>query len=471
MIKDDNNSRRKFIKLAAAGSAALGVAPISNIFGSESSSETFQPAEERIVPLSKGKSVMGLRCEPLKTVRIAVIGLGMRGSDAVRRLLQVEGVEVKAIADVVPQTVKEANKKITDAGFPAAAGYTGEEDWKRICERDDIDLVYQCTPWLLHTPVAVYAMKHGKHAAIEVPAAVTLEECWQLVDTAEETQRHCMMLENCCYDFFELNTLNMARNGVFGELYHAEGAYIHDLRWLKFMKEGGYHNMWRLEYSKLHTGNPYPTHGLGPVAQILGINRGDRFDYLTSVSTNQFGMSLYAKEKFGENSPEALQVYKLGDMNTTIVRSLKGKTIMIQHDTTSPQPYSRIHKISGTKGMAVKWPEEQIALEPNAHEILKKEDFDALMKKYEHPLAKQMGEKAKKVGGHGGMDFIMDYRLIYCLRNGLPLDQDVYDAAAWCSIVPLSEKSVLNRGNSVDVPDFTRGAWENAKPWPVVTIE
>ncbi len=471
MIKDENNSRRKFIKLAAAGSAAFGVAPISNIFGSESSPETFQHVSKMITPASKGKSVMGLRCEPLKTVRIAVIGLGMRGSEAVRRLIQVEGVELKVISDVVPKAVKEANKQITDAGLKAAFEYTGEEDWKKICERDDIDLVYQCTPWLLHTPIAVYAMKHGKHAAIEVPAAVTLDECWQLVDTAEETQRHCMMLENCCYDFFELNTLNMTRNGVFGDIYHAEGAYIHDLRWLKFMKEGGYHNMWRLEYSKLHTGNPYPTHGLGPVAQIMGINRGDRFDYLTSVSTNQKGMSLYAKDKFGENSPEALQTYKLGDMNTTVVRTLKGKTIMIQHDTTSPRPYDRIHMISGTKGMAVKYPEENIALEPSAHEFLKKEDFDALMKKYEHPLAMQMGEKAKKVGGHGGMDFIMDYRLMYCLRNGLPLDQDVYDAATWCSIVPLSEKSVMNRGNSVDIPDFTRGAWENAEPWPVVTIE
>jgi len=471
MNKEETNSRRKFIKLAAAGSAALGVAPLTNVFGSERSPESTLVAPETKFPARKGKSVMGLACEPLKTVRIAVIGLGMRGSDAVRRLLQVEGVELRAIADVVPNAVKEANKKITDSGLPAASEYTGEEDWKKICERDDIDLVYQCTPWLLHTPIAVYAMKHGKHAACEVPSAVTLEECWNLVDTAEETQRHFMMLENCCYDFFELNTLNMARNGVFGDIYHAEGAYIHDLRWLKFMKEGGYHNMWRLEYSKIHTGNPYPTHGLGPVAQIMGINRGDRFDYLTSVSTDQFGMSLYAKEKFGENSPEALQSYKLGDMNTTVVRTLMGKTIMIQHDTTSPQPYSRIHKISGTKGMAIKWPEQRIALEPNAHEPLKESDFEALMKKYEHPLAKQMGEKAKKVGGHGGMDFIMDYRLIYCLRNGLPLDQDVYDAASWCSIVPLSEMSVLNRGNSVDIPDFTRGAWEKATPWPIVTIE
>jgi hypothetical protein len=466
-----NNSRRNFIKIAAAGGAALGLSPVSHVFGSTPQTEGSPPEAGHKMQASKGKSVMGLRCEPLKTVRIGLIGLGMRGSESLRRLIQVDGTEIIAIADVVPKAVKDANKKITDAGFKAALEFTGEEDWKTICERDDIDLIYQCTPWLLHTPIAVYAMRHGKHAACEVPSAVTLDECWDLVNTAEETQRHFMMLENCCYDFFELNTLNMARNGVFGDIHHAEGAYIHDLRYLKFMKEGGYHNMWRLEFSKIHTGDPYPTHGLGPVAQIMGINRGDRFDYLSSISTNQFAMSIYAQEKFGINSAEAMQSYKLGDMNTTIIHSLKGKTIMIQHDTSSPRPYSRIHRISGTKGMAVKYPEEQIALEPNAHEFLKKEDFDALMKKYEHPLAVQMGEKAKKVGGHGGMDFIMDYRLIYCLRKGLPLDQDVYDAAAWCSIGPLSEKSVLSRGNSVDVPDFTRGAWEKATPWPVVTID
>jgi len=471
MKNSKNNSRRNFIKIAAAGSAALGLTPVSSVFGSPINPDEKILATKVKAPASKGKSVMGLRCEPLKTVRIGLIGLGMRGSQSLGRLIQVEGAEIIAIADVVPNAVKDANKQITDAGLKPAIEYTGEEDWKKICERDDIDLIYQCTPWLLHTPIAVYSMKQGKHAACEVPSAVTLDECWELVNTAEETQRHFMMLENCCYDFFELNTLNMARNGVFGDIHYAEGAYIHDLRWLKFMKEGGYYNRWRLDFSKKHTGDPYPTHGLGPVAQIMGINRGDRFDYLSSISTNQFAMSLYAQEKFGANSEDALQTYKLGDMNTTIIHSLKGKTIMIQHDTSSPRPYSRIHLISGTRGMAVKYPEQNIALEPNAHEFLKKEDFDALMKKYEHPLATQMGDKAKKVGGHGGMDFIMDYRLIYCLRKGLPLDQDVYDAATWCSIGPLSEASVLNRGNSIDVPDFTRGAWENATPWPIVTID
>jgi predicted dehydrogenase len=337
----------------------------------------------------------------------------------------------------------------------------------KLCERDDIDLVYACTPWYLHTPNAIYAMNNGKHAAIEVPGATTIEECWQLVDTAEQTQRHCMMLENCCYDFFELATLNMARNGVFGEIMHAECAYIHDLRWWKFDKET-YVDMWRLKYSMNHNGNLYPTHGLGPVAQIMGINRGDRMEYLTSTSTNQVGMSLYARDKFGENSPEYQQSYLLGDMNTTLVRTVKGKTIMIQHDTTSPRPYSRIHMISGTAGIAQKWPVEQIALEPNAHEWLNETELNNLLTKYEHPLARKMGEMAREVGGHGGMDFIMDWRLIYCLRNGLALDQDVYDAASWSSIVQLSEMSVTNKSQMVEIPDFTRGLWAETKPLGIV---
>lgn len=474
MSKQNKNSRRNFIKMTAMGGAALSLSPLAAAIPGISPEIRNNEVDGPIHPEtpSSRKSVMGLKCDPIPLVRIGLIGLGMRGSEAVRRLIQIEGVEIKAIADRVPANIKEASAKLAEAGKPIATEYQEEEDWKKICERDDIDLIYTCTPWYLHTPIAVYAMKHGKHAAIEVPGATTLAECWELVNTAEETQRHCMMLENCCYDFFEMATLNMARNGIFGDVYYGEGAYNHDLRWLKFAKpeDGGYYNRWRLEYSKKHTGNLYPTHGLGPVAQIMGINRGDRFDYLSSNSTAQRGMSLYAIEKYGKDSADALQEYKLGDMNTTVIHTAKGKTIMIQHDTTSPRPYSRIHLISGTKGMAVKYPEENIALEPGGHTFLKKEDFDQLMKKWEHPLAQQIGEKAKQVGGHGGMDFIMDYRLIYCLRKGLPLDQDVYDAAAWCSIIELSEKSVLKNGASMEIPDFTRGAWKTAEPWPVVTI-
>ncbi|NTW24971.1 MAG: Gfo/Idh/MocA family oxidoreductase [Lentimicrobium sp.] len=476
MKKKSNHSRRDFLKLAALGSAALGLGSVGSIFAADSgnisgNTPTILPAGQSRI--TGNKSAMGLACEPLKTVRIAIIGIGMRGSEAVRRLLQIEGVQINVLCDLIPDFVKEGNKVLVEAGHKAAAEYTGVDDWMKICERDDIDLVYNCTPWDLHTPIAVYAMKNGKHAAIEVPAALTIDECWQLVNTAEETQRHCMMLENCCYDFFELATLNMARKGVFGEIMHAEGAYIHDLREWKFLeqKDGGYYNHWRLEFSKKYNGNPYPTHGLGPVAQIMGINRGDRFDYLTSMSTKQAGISLYAAEKFGVGSPEANQSYLLGDMNTTLIRTVNGKTLMIQHDTTSPRPYDRLHLISGTKGMARKYPKQAIALEPNAHQFLKTEEFDALMAEYEHPLARQIGEKARLVGGHGGMDFIMDYRLIYCLRNGLPLDQDVYDAAAWSSIVHLSQMSVSNKSQSVEVPDFTNGAWQKAEPWPVVSID
>ena len=466
-MKKENNSRRDFLKLAALGSAALGLGTTGGLLA-----QNISGIGTAIPNLTGNKTAMGLTCEMLETVRIAIIGIGMRGSGAVHRLMQVEGAKITVICDVVPEFLKKANTRLRDAGHEEAIEYTGEDDWMEVCRRDDVDLVYQCTPWLMHTPIAVYAMKHGKHAAIEVPAAFTMEECWQLVDTAEETQRHCMMLENCCYDFFELATLNMAREGLFGEILHAEGAYIHDLRELKFLdqKDGGYYKHWRLEYSKKHNGNPYPTHGLGPVAQIIGINRGDRFDYLTSMSTKQAGLSIYGEEHYGAGSAQAEAKYLLGDMNTTLLHTMNGKTVMIQHDTTSPRPYDRLHLLSGTKGMARKYPEEAIALEPNAHSFLKPDELKALLTKYEHPLSRQIGEKARKVGGHGGMDFIMDYRLIYCLRKGLPLDQDVYDAATWSCIIPLSEMSVGNRSQSVDVPDFTRGAWKTAKPWPVVTI-
>ena len=458
-----NNTRRDFIKKSLLSSLAIGTAGFAC-----SGQNTVKP--KATVRPRQGKSVVGFRCDPIPTVRIGIVGLGMRGPGAVYRLSQIEGTSIVALCDLLPERAESAQKILKDSGRPDAFTYSGEEGWKKMCERDDIDLIYNTTPWEMHVPIALYAMEHGKHVVVEVPAAFTLDDCWALVDTAEKTQRHCMMLENCCYDFFELATLNMARNDVFGEIYHGEGAYIHDLRSLKFDEKTGYYKMWRLEHSKKHTGNPYPTHGLGPVAQIMGINRGDRFDYLTSMSTSQIGLSLYAQDTFGKDSPEAKTAYKLGDMNTTLVRTLNGHTFMIQHDTTSPRPYDRIHKISGTKGYATKYPTERIALEPEAHSFLKPEAFNELMAKYEHPLAKYIGEQAKAVGGHGGMDYIMDWRLIYCLRNGLPLDQSVYDAATWSCITELSEQSVLNRSNTVDVPDFTRGDWKNAKPWPVIDM-
>jgi len=463
-MQKDEITRRSLLKKSFLGGLAVGAAGIATCSGQETEKTGREPIRPR-----QGKSVLEFRCDPIPTVRIGVVGLG-RGGQAVYRLLRIEGTSIVAIGDIRPERIERTQKYLKDAGRPEAVLYTDNEDaWKKMCERDDIDLIYNATPWDLHVPIARYAMEHGKHVVIEVPAALTVNDCWALVDTAEKTQRHCMMLENCCYDFFELTTLNMARSDVFGEIYHGECAYIHDLRTILFDRNRN-NNLWTLGYLKNHTGNLYPTHGLGPVAQIMGINRGDRFDYLTSMSTNQHGIALYAEKTFGKDSPEAKATYRVGDTNTTLVRTLNGHTIMIQYDMASPRPYDRIHKIIGTKGYAVKYPEERIALEPQAHDFLKPEEFKALMAKYEHPLTRYIGEKARAVGGHGGMDYIMDWRLIYCLRNGLPLDQSVYDAATWSCFVELSEQSVLHQSMPMAVPDFTRGDWNKLKPWQVVDM-
>lgn len=427
--------------------------------------------------------MLGFAADPIPVVRVGFIGVGMRGQGAVQRFLAIDGVEVKAICDLEDYNIAKMRRLIESAARPAAAEYTGEDGWKKLCEREDIDLVYICTDWLTHTPMAVYAMEQGKHAAVEVPAATTIEECWQLVDTSERTRKHCIMLENCCYDGFEMATLNMAQKGLFGELVHVEGAYIHDLRALEFNDRlsqteayavgvgaektrevglSGYWNSWRKTYNETHTGNPYPTHGLGPVCQILNIHRGDKMDYLVSVSSGQFGMTEYAEERFGKDSPEAKQPYELGDMNVTMIKTTKGKTIMIQHDVTSPRPYSRMHTVSGTKGFAQKYPVRQLAFEPDAHYALSREKMDSMLAVYQHPFHVEMGKKAAELGriAHGGMDFIMDSRLVYCLQKGLPLDMDVYDAAEWSCLVPLTEESVRGGGKPVEIPDFTRGAWE-----------
>ncbi|MDR2131208.1 MAG: Gfo/Idh/MocA family oxidoreductase [Odoribacteraceae bacterium] len=425
--------------------------------------------------------VLELRCAPIPVVRVGFIGLGARGKNAVSRFISIEGAEIKALCDLKPSNLDETRERLAQHGYPEATAYTGDDGWQTLCQREDIDLIYICTDWLSHAPIAVYAMEHGKHVAIEVPAATTLEECWALVNTAEKYRRHCMMLENCCYDRFELAALNMIQQGVLGEIVHAEGAYIHDLRSmnsnqhlprvaaeiLKEEKTGSrsplpaYRDHWRMRYNIEHTGNPYPSHGLGPVCQALNIHRGDKMNHLVSLSSDQFGITAYAERSFGKESPQAKQPYRLGDMNTTIIRTEKGKTILIQHDITSPRPYNRIHLISGTKGFVQKWPTPTIALDPTAHEALSRSQVDSMLTVHEHRFYKEAGERASSLGeiAHGGMDYIMDYRLVYCLRQGLPLDQDVYDAAEWSCLVELTERSVENNGAPVEIPDFTRGAW------------
>lgn len=426
----------------------------------------------------------------LRKVRVGVVGLGMRGPGAVHRLSSIPGVEVVALCDLYKSRVQSQIEALKKRGKPEPKGYwvyesdsdvkrDETEAYRRMCD-SDIDLVYATSPWQTHAPIALCAMRHGKHAAVEVPSAMTLDECWELVETSENTGRHCMQLENCCYGEAEMLALNMARQGLFGEIMHAEGAYIHDLRELNYLdpKKGGYQGYWRLRWNAAHTGNPYATHGLVPLMQTMGINRGDRFDYLTCVATNQVGMDEYARIKFGEDSWEYKLHPKCADMSTTVLRTVNGKTVMIQHDVTSPRPYSRINLISGTRGMLSGIERKYdlriaLAAKPGdgAHGYSNEAETEKLAEQYRHPLWKEAGELAKKMGGHGGMDFLMDLRLCYCLQNGLPLDMNVYDLAASCSLAELCERSATNRGASQDVPDFTRGAWKTLAPLGIETVD
>ena len=453
------SNRRKFLRNITLGTGAIatGLSADAESFGA------IQHTSPAVFNMS------GYAAPKMDKVKIGIVGLGQRGPGAVERITYIEGAEIKALCDKFPDRVEKAQQILIKAGLPKATGYDGNDGWKAMVENADIDLLYICTPWALHTPMALYAMKNGKHVAIEVPAAKTIDECWQLVEASEKTKKHCMMLENCCYDFFEMLTLNMARNGMFGEILHVEGAYIHDLREHNFSKTG-YVDMWRLKENAARNGSLYPTHGLGPIAQLLNINRGDKMDHMVSMSTNDFMMNEMAAEKAAKDDfyKQFTNKKYRGNMKTTLIRSDKGKTMMVQHDVTSPRPYSRIHLLSGTKGMASKWPSpERIAF---GHEWIKPEELKELEEKYTPELVKHIGSIAKDVGGHGGMDFIMDWRLIDCLRNGLPLDQDVYDAASWSAIAPLSEESVAKRSRSVDIPDFTKGKWKTNKPHSI-TLE
>ncbi|MCY7422896.1 MAG: Gfo/Idh/MocA family oxidoreductase [Chitinophagaceae bacterium] len=455
------SNRRNFLKLS--GLTGISMAG-SNIASALNMQGVNKPAELNAKP-GPHFNMSGYAAPKLEKVRIGFIGLGNRGPGAVMRTSKIEGVEIKALCDLRPEKANGAKQKLIEStkAFNPDVYTGGENEWKKVCERNDIDLIYIATPWHLHTPMAVYAMQHGKHVATEVPSSVTVEECWQLVETSENTRMHCMILENCCYDFFELLTLNMARQGLFGEIVHGEGAYIHDLLEGNFSKEK-YYDMWRLK-ENFRNGNLYPTHGLGPVAQVMNINRGDKMDYLVSMSGNDFMMGAMAKELAAKDDfykPYANKSYR-GNMNTTTIRTNKGRTIMLQHDVTSPNVYSRIYKISGTKGSSLKYPlPGKLAI--GHEEWVKADEYKKLEEKYTPPIVTKLGEMAKRVGGHGGMDFLMDWRMIDCLRNGIPLDIDVYDAAAWSSIGPLSEKSIATRSNSIDIPDFTSGAWKTNEP-------
>ena len=423
------------------------------------------------------ENALNLTTPKMECVRVAFVGLGMRGPGAVERFTYIPGVQIVALCDYEKSRAEGCQKFLRKAGLPPADIYYGEKGYEEVCKRKDIDLVYIATDWEHHFPVAKCALENGKNAAIEVPSAMNLDQCWQLINLSEKTRKHCMILENCCYDWFEMNTLNMAQHGVFGEVLRAQGAYIHNLDdfWPYYWKNGKDDKLgWRMRYNKENRGDVYATHGLGPVAQALDIHRGDRMKTLVAMDTKAVHGPAYVEKATGEKCTN----FRNGDHTTTLIRTENGKVIEIQHNVMNPQPYNRLYQLTGTKGFANKYPVEGYALDAkqmsasgvqpkvdnlSAHGFLPDAERKALEEKYQHPILKKYGEMAKEVGGHGGMDFIMDSRLVYCLQNGLPLDMDVYDLAEWCCLAELGTLSMDNNCAAVAFPDFTRGHWNDVK--------
>lgn len=426
------------------------------------------------------KDVLGLALPKMKTVRVGFVGLGMRGPSAVEDFCLIPGVEIVALCDYVEARAAKQNETLRKHGLAPAAIYYGEKGYEDLCRRNDIDLVYIATDWEHHAVVAKCAMENGKNVADEVPSAMNLEECWQLIDLAEQKQLNCMILENCCYDWFEMRTLNMAQHGVFGEILHAQGAYIHNLDefWDYYWKNPNGSDPeqlgWRLKYNRENRGDIYATHGLGPVAQLLDIHRGDRMATLVAMDTK----SVHGKELVEAKTGKPCDDFRNGDHTTTLIRTANKKVIELQHDVMNPQPYNRLYQLTGSRGFANKYPVEGYALDSkqlaasgvqpqvdnlSTHSFMPEAEKQALEAKYDHPILKKFGKLAKEVGGHGGMDFIMTARLVYCLQNGLPLDMDVYDLAEWCSIAELGALSMDNDCAPVAFPDFTRGLWNKFK--------
>ncbi|MCA0377259.1 MAG: Gfo/Idh/MocA family oxidoreductase [Gemmatimonadetes bacterium] len=445
-------SRRELLASAAAAAAAA-MAPARLLAATDDWRVDLR------APVAGGNgSMLGVPFEKRDVVRIAIVGTGLRGRSVLNELLAIEGVQITALADVVKDKAERAAAMCTRAGKPAPALFTeGERDFERLVRRDDIDFVYTATPWQWHTPVMRAALKAGKHCGSEVPIAMSVDECWELVELSEQAQRHCLLMENCCYGQSELTVLRMVREGVFGTLLHAEAAYLHDLRAILF--ENKDEGLWRRAPHTQRNANFYPTHGLGPVAQYLGVHRGDRFDYMVSMSSGEAGLTEWRAAKEPKDSAKWSEKYVAGDMNSSLIRTVQGRTILLQHDVVNPRPYSRLNNLQGSKAIFNDYP-PRVYIEgtPGGERWTPLADLKG---KYEHPLWAALSDRAKNAG-HGGMDFVMAYRLVQCLKQGLAPDFDVYDAVAWSVPFPLSEQSMKKGSAPIKFPDFTRGAWKNA---------
>ncbi len=451
-------SRRRFIKLSAITAGFLGL-PIRDSYGE---TDILKKMEEisRSRP-SKADSVQNLAHDPIDQIKVAFIGLGNRGQNHVEL---VDALYPKAVitglCDIRTESINQAAGLIKNQSVTRAQYGGSSEAWKIMVQQDDIDLVIISTPWDDHVPMALQSMQAEKHVALEVPAALTLAGCWALVDTAEAMQRHCMMLENVCYGDEELWLLNMVQAGVFGTLTYGEAAYIHDLRSLMFSKTY-YYKQWRLRHHIRQDGNLYPTHGLGPVAQYMGIGRGDRFQHLVSMSSQAVGLKEFAATVDADNEFYNHTEYMHGDISNSLIKTHHGKTILVQHDVATPRPYSRINALAGSQAYHEGYPSRlSMNSHKSGHQWLDESAYQEMREKYKHPIWNHLKEEIERYGGHGGMDFVQMYRLIDCLNKGVSLDMSVYDAVDWSVVVPLSKMSVELGSIPIKFPDFSRGKWK-----------
>ena len=462
-----NMNRRDFLKGSAwMGAAAMAAGCQMNRFGFGQGGQMQDYAFQKL----KGKNV-----------RVGFIGVGQRGTAAVHRVSMIPGVEIVALCDKNPAAVEQNLKWLADSKYRTVPKkYIGDEAYKELCDFGDCDVVYCATPWALHQPVALRGLLGGKIALVEVTSALTVDECWELVEASEKWQIPCMQLENCVYGEIELLELNLARLGMFGQINHVEGAYIHDLREIipSVNNNMNLEYQWRYDENMAHKGDRYPTHGLVPLCQTLGVNRGDRLDYLVSLGSNDYSVNYeyFKKEYLPDSDPRKFDPpAAMNDMTTTLFKTVNGVSIMLQHDVCSPRPYNRRALVSGTKGIMADYPFrcafEDKCFDRKAHSWYSAADADKVRTKYMHPMWRDVSDMAKKVGGHGGMDFIMDLRWAWCLQNGEPLDMDVYDLAATSCICELTETSIRKGSKPVSIPDFTRGNWRNVKPWGIVNVD
>ena len=469
-----NLNRRNFIKKTSLSSAAIF---------SASSSLSGLDYKDR----DSESNYMGDFVAPkIDNIKAAFIGVGARGTGHAKQIASINGTEVVAICDLYKDLAERSKNNCTEIGKGQRHKniklyYGSENDWMSMLDEVKPDIVFISTNWNTHAPMAIESMKKNVHAFVEVPIATTIEDMWKIIDTSEKTKKHCMMMENVNYGRDELMFLNMCRKGLIGDFLHAEASYIHSLRFQMDEQKRGT-GSWRTYHYANGKGNLYPTHGLGPVAQYMNLSRqDDNFSKLVSYSSPALGRKLYANKKYPKDHKWNKLNFKNGDINTSLIKTELGRTIMVQWDETSPRPYSRHNLIQGTQGTLAGFP-TRVAFDNESniknnisdesvdyHSWIQGKSLEKLYEKYDHPLYIRLGNLAKKMGGHGGMDFIMRYRIIECLREGLPLDQNVYEGCFWSAVGPLSGKSVKEEGSPQKFPDFTRGNWKSTKPLDIIS--